>query len=58
MTIAAAVPIPFVPRTKLRPPRLPDDLLRRPRLIERLDRPQTRWDAVAQAKALRLLPTG
>lgn len=32
--------IPFIPRTKLRPPRLPGDLLLRPRLLERLERPQ------------------
>ena len=31
-------PIPFVPRTKFRPPRLPDDVLFRARLLERLDR--------------------
>jgi LuxR family maltose regulon positive regulatory protein len=31
---------PFVPRTKLRPPRLPDDILVRTRLFEPLDRPQ------------------
>jgi LuxR family transcriptional regulator, maltose regulon positive regulatory protein len=34
-------PIPFVPRTKLRPPRLPDDVVWRGRLLERLDRLQT-----------------
>ena len=34
-------PIPFVPRTKLRPSRLPDDTLVRTRLLERLDRAQT-----------------
>ena len=34
-------PIPFVPRTKLRPPRLPDDILVRTRLLERLNRAQT-----------------
>ena len=49
MTLAAAAPIPFVPRTKLRPPRLPDDLLRRPRLFEKLDRPQTLSLVIAPA---------
>jgi hypothetical protein len=34
-------PIPFVPRTKLRPPRLPDDILVRTRLQERLNRART-----------------
>jgi LuxR family transcriptional regulator, maltose regulon positive regulatory protein len=45
----AAAPIPFVPRTKLRPPRLPDDLLRRPRLLEKLGGPQTLSLVVAPA---------
>ena len=49
MMHAAAAPIPFVPRTKLRPPRLPDDLLQRPRLLEKLDRPQTLSLVVAPA---------
>ena len=49
MTITAAAPVPFVPRTKLRPPRLPDDLLGRPRLIEKLNRPQTLSLVVAPA---------
>jgi LuxR family transcriptional regulator, maltose regulon positive regulatory protein len=31
-------PIPFAPRTKFRPPRLPGDVLVRTRLLERLDR--------------------
>ena len=38
MTLAS---IPFVPRTKFRPPRLPDDVLLRTRLLERLDRDAT-----------------
>ncbi len=38
-----------MPRTKLRPPRLPDDLLRRQRLIEKLDRPQTLSLVIAPA---------
>ncbi len=41
--------IPFAPRTKLRPPRLPDDILLRARLLERLDRPQTLTLIVAPA---------
>jgi LuxR family maltose regulon positive regulatory protein len=44
------VPIPFVPRTKLRPPRLPDDVLLRSRLLKRLDR--------AQVLALIIAPAG
>ncbi|MFN8469533.1 MAG: LuxR C-terminal-related transcriptional regulator [Caldilineaceae bacterium] len=36
MTLA---PIPFVPLTKFRPPRLPSDILLRSRLLARLDRP-------------------
>lgn len=38
---ALSAPIPFVPRTKLRPPRLPEDVLLRPWLCEKLDRTQT-----------------
>ena len=34
-------PIPFVSRTKLRPPRMPEDILLRTRLLERLDHAQT-----------------
>jgi len=49
MTHTVATPIPFVPRTKLRPPRLPDDLLRRPRLIDKLQRPQTLSLVIAPA---------
>ena len=41
--------IPFVPRTKLRPPRLPHDILLRTRLLERLDRPQALTLIVAPA---------
>ncbi len=44
-----SAPIPFVPRTKLRPPRLPDDVLLRTRLLARLDRPQTLTLIVAPA---------
>ncbi len=36
MTLAS---IPFVPRTKFHPPRLPSDILLRSRLLARLDRP-------------------
>ena len=49
MTHAAATSMPFVPRTKLRPPRLSEDLLRRPRLIEKLERPQTLSLVIAPA---------
>ncbi|MFN8469489.1 MAG: LuxR C-terminal-related transcriptional regulator [Caldilineaceae bacterium] len=49
MTTTAAASIPFVPRTKLRPPRLSEDLLRRPRLIEKLERPQTLSLVIAPA---------
>lgn len=42
-------PIPFVPRTKFRPPRLPDDVLLRTRLLERLDRPATLTLIIAPA---------
>ncbi len=49
MRPTAAASMPFVPRTKLRPPRLPDDLLRRPRLIEKLNRPQTLSLVIAPA---------
>ena len=49
MTPKAATSLPFVPRTKLRPPRLSEDLLRRPRLIEKLDRPQTLSLVIAPA---------
>ena len=42
-------PIPFVPRTKFRPPRLPDDVLFRARLLERLDRPATLTLIIAPA---------
>ena len=49
MTPEAAASMPFVPRTKLRPPRLSQDLLRRPRLIEKLDRPQTLSLVIAPA---------
>lgn len=41
--------IPFVPRTKLRPPRLPHDIVLRTRLLARLDRPQTLTLIVAPA---------
>ena len=40
---------PFVPRTKLRPPRLPHDILLRTRLLKRLDRPQTLTLIIAPA---------
>ena len=49
MTSKAATPVPFVPCTKLRPPRRPDDLLCRPRLIEKLQRPQTLSLVIAPA---------
>ncbi len=49
MTTTASAPVPFVPRTKLRPPRLPDDLLGRPRLFEKLQRPQTLSLVIAPA---------
>lgn len=49
MTTPAAAPIPFVPRTKLRPPRLPDDLLGRAPLIEKLQRSQTLSLVIAPA---------
>ncbi|MFN8469601.1 MAG: LuxR C-terminal-related transcriptional regulator [Caldilineaceae bacterium] len=41
--------IPFVPRTKLRPPRLPHDILLRTRLLERLNRPAALTLIVAPA---------
>lgn len=44
-----SAPIPFVPRTKLRPPRLPDDLLPRPSLWEKLDQVETLTLVVAPA---------
>ena len=49
MTPEAATFMPFVPRTKLRPPRLSQDLLRRPRLLEKLQRPQTLSLVIAPA---------
>ena len=49
MTTTTAASIPFVPRMKLRPPRLSEDLLRRPRLIEKLDRPQSLSLVIAPA---------
>ncbi len=42
-------PIPFAPRTKFRPPRLPDDVLFRTRLVERLDRDATLTLIIAPA---------
>ena len=42
-------PIPFVPRAKFRPPRLPDDVLLRARLLERLDRDATLTLIIAPA---------
>ena len=44
-----SAPIPFMPRTKLRPPRLPDDLLPRPTLWEILDHTETLTLVVAPA---------
>lgn len=44
-----SAPIPFMPRTKLRPPRLPDDLLPRPRLWEKLSRTETLMLVIAPA---------
>jgi LuxR family maltose regulon positive regulatory protein len=42
-------PIHFVPRTKLRPPRVPGDVILRTRLLERLDRSQTLTLIIAPA---------
>ena len=42
-------PIPYVPRAKFRPPRLPDDVLFRARLLERLDRDATLTLIIAPA---------
>jgi LuxR family transcriptional regulator, maltose regulon positive regulatory protein len=44
-----SAPIPFMPRTKLRPPRLPDDLLSRPSLLEKLNRTETLTLVIAPA---------
>ena len=49
VAVSVTVADPFVPRTKLRPPRLAEDLLRRPRLIEKLQRPQTLSLVIAPA---------